>query len=101
MLLTMCWMLKVNAECWEWFCWLYAELVKNINAIQTIDTSNLVQKADYDVKIDDIEKKITVNDKYSIPFNDSWFAIRKLFFIDRESVILSKKKQKKQRIKPF
>ena len=33
----------------------YHELVKNINSIQTIDTSNLVQKA-----IVEIEKKISI-----------------------------------------
>ena len=36
-------------------------MVKKVNAIQTTDTSNLVKKADYDTKIDEIEKKIDNN----------------------------------------
>ena len=35
----------------------YDELVKKVNAIQTNDTSNLVKKTDYDIKISEIEKK--------------------------------------------
>ena len=34
----------------------YEELVKNVNAFQTTDTSNLVKKADYNIKIGDIGK---------------------------------------------
>ena len=32
------------------------EFVKNVNAIQTIDTSDLVKIADYNTKTDEIEK---------------------------------------------
>ena len=32
--------------------------------VQTIDTSDLVKEADYDHKIEDIEKKIHNHDKY-------------------------------------
>ena len=37
---------------------IYDELVKKFNAIQTINTSNLVKKAEYDTKSYEIEKKI-------------------------------------------
>ena len=33
----------------------YDELVKQINAIETTDTSNLVKKTDYDTKISEID----------------------------------------------
>ena len=33
----------------------YDELVKQINAIETTDTSNLVKKTDYDIKISEID----------------------------------------------
>ena len=36
------------------------KLVKKVNAIQTIDTSDLSQKADYDTNIGEIEKKILI-----------------------------------------
>ena len=39
-------------------------MVKNVNAIQVVDTSNLVSKADYNTKIDEIEKKIPDHSKY-------------------------------------
>ena len=44
----------------------YNELVKKFNNISTTDTSDLVEKTDYSVKINEIEKKITVHnhDKY-------------------------------------
>ena len=42
----------------------YDELVKNVDAIETTDTSNLVKKADYDIKIDEIEKKIPNHEIY-------------------------------------
>ena len=41
------------------------ELVKKVNAIKTVDTSDLFKKAEYDAKIKDIELKIsdiTIND---------------------------------------
>ena len=42
----------------------YNELVKNINAIKTVDISDLVKKADYDTKVEEIEKKLDhKNDK--------------------------------------
>ena len=40
----------------------YDELVKNIKAIQTTDTSNLVKKTDYNTKINETEKKNTDHD---------------------------------------
>ena len=51
----------------------FANVVKNdvakrtekINATQTIDTSDLVKKADYDTKIVENEKKIPDHDKYN------------------------------------
>ena len=42
----------------------YNELVKNVNSIQTTDTSNSTQKADYDTQISEIEKKITDHNMY-------------------------------------
>ena len=44
----------------------YNELVKKFNNISTTGTSDLVEKTDYSVKINEIEKKITVHnhDKY-------------------------------------
>ena len=38
----------------------YDELVKNIKAIQTTDTSNLVKKTDYNTKINETEKKLLI-----------------------------------------
>ena len=40
----------------------FDELVKNINAIQIIDTSTLVRKTEHNTKINGIEKKITGHD---------------------------------------
>ena len=42
----------------------YDEFVKKVNAIQAIDTSDLVKKADNNTRIEDIEKKIINHDKY-------------------------------------
>ena len=39
-------------------------MAKRVNAIQTIDTSDLVKKADYNTIIEDIEKIILDHDKY-------------------------------------
>ena len=39
-------------------------MVKKINAIQTNDTINLINKTDYDAKVVAIEKKIPDHDKY-------------------------------------
>ena len=39
-----------------------SQLVKKVNAIQTVDISNLVKKTSYNIKVSDIEKKITVHD---------------------------------------
>ena len=38
----------------------YDKLVKNVNATHTIDISDLVKKADFDKKIEEIEKKTAV-----------------------------------------
>ena len=40
----------------------YDELVKKVNAVQTNDTSNLVKKTAYDIRISEIEKKNTDHD---------------------------------------
>ena len=37
-----------------------------VNAIQTVDTSNLIREADYNTNIDEIEKKIPYYRKYII-----------------------------------
>ena len=42
----------------------YDKLVKDVNAIHTTDTSDLVRKAGYDTNIDEIQKKIPVHYKY-------------------------------------
>ena len=39
----------------------YGELVKKVSDNQTIDTSDLVKKADYDSKIEDIERQIAIH----------------------------------------
>ena len=44
---------------------MYDELVTKANTINTTDTSDLVKKADYDIKIAEIEKKITDHDHSS------------------------------------
>ena len=42
-----------------------AKRTEKINATQTIDTSDLVKKADYDTKIVENKKKIPDHDKYN------------------------------------
>ena len=42
----------------------YNELIKKVNATQTIDTSNLVKKTNYGTKIVETENKIPDHDKY-------------------------------------
>ena len=42
----------------------YDEFFKKVNAIQAINTSNLVEKSEYNTKIEEIEKKILNHDKY-------------------------------------
>ena len=46
----------------------YNELVKKAHSIQTTDTSDLVEKTDYDTKINEIKRKILNrnHDKYII-----------------------------------
>ena len=46
-------------------------MVENINDIQTIDTSDLVKKADYNTNIRDIENEITYYDKLLIMISDN------------------------------
>ena len=41
----------------------HGESLKEVNAIQTIDTSDLVKKGDYNTKIEEIEGKISDQDK--------------------------------------
>ena len=48
---------------------LYDELVKKVNAIQTIATSDLVKKTDYDTTLEETKRKIPNHDKY-ITTND-------------------------------
>ena len=51
--------------------YVYDELVKKVNAIQTTDTSDLSRKADYKPKIENIEKRflIIINISHSNEFN--------------------------------
>ena len=42
----------------------FLELVKKDNAIQAIDTSNLVKKTEFDVKIKDVQNKTTDQSKH-------------------------------------
>ena len=42
----------------------YNGVIKKVNAIQITDTSHLVKKADYNTKIDEIEKKLPERGKY-------------------------------------
>ena len=39
-------------------------MIKKVNAIQTIDTSNLVKKAECKTKIDEIKNRIPNHDEY-------------------------------------
>ena len=39
-------------------------MIKKVNAVQTIDTSNLVKKAEYKTKIYEIKNKIPNHDEY-------------------------------------
>ena len=39
-------------------------MVKYFNAIQAVDTCNVVKKSNYSTKINEIEKKITDHDLY-------------------------------------
>ena len=43
---------------------MYDKFVKKVDAIKTNDASDLVKKADYDTKIDEIKRKIHDHDKY-------------------------------------
>ena len=42
----------------------YHKLVNKVSAFQTSDTSDLIKEADFNTKIDEIEKKIPIHDKY-------------------------------------
>ena len=37
-------------------------MVQKVNAIKTIDTSDLVTKAEYSTKIENIERKVSIHD---------------------------------------
>ena len=39
-------------------------MVENVNAVQTIDTGNLVKRADYNTTFEEIENKVHHPDKY-------------------------------------
>ena len=41
---------------------MYNELVKKVNATQTNDTSNLIKNIDYNTKVEEVEKDISVHD---------------------------------------
>ena len=56
-------------------------MVKNVNGIRTIDTSDLVEKADYNTNIEDIEKKIPNYDK-NITSNKFNNLIKKILMKD-------------------
>ena len=43
---------------------LYCSLIWKVNAIQSIGTSDLIEKADYIIKIEEPEKKIPDHDRY-------------------------------------
>ena len=47
----------------------YDKLVKKINAIQNIDTSDLAKKADYNKKVVEVKKKYLSMIKISLPLN--------------------------------
>ena len=51
----------------------YDKLVKNVNTTHTINISDLVKKADFDTKIEGIEKK-TSRDKYIFANNFNIFS---------------------------
>ena len=51
----------------------YDKLVKNVNATHTIDIRDLVKKADFDKKIEEIEKKNS-RDKYTTANNFNKFS---------------------------
>ena len=53
---------------------LYNQLVKEVNAIQTNDTSYLVKKADYDTKIKEIQYKVPDHDKYITTQKFNWLT---------------------------
>ena len=53
----------------------YDKLVKNVNAIQTTDTSNLVKKTDYSTEINEIEKKITNCDHYKYIITQEFYKL--------------------------
>ena len=58
----------------------YDELVKKVNAIQTTDTSNEDKKADYDTKIEELEKKIMITTHDHGKYNTNQeFNVRKFF----------------------
>ena len=38
----------------------YDQMIKKVHAIQTIDTSDLVKKTDYNTKINEIERKLLI-----------------------------------------
>ena len=38
----------------------YDQMIKKVHAIQTIDTSDLVKKTDYNTKINEIERKFLI-----------------------------------------
>ena len=58
----------------------YDELVKKVSAIQNTDTSNLVQKTDYNTKINEIEKKTTYHDYSNKYITTQEFSVRKFCF---------------------
>ena len=39
-------------------------MVQKVNAIKTIDTSDLVTKAEYSTKIENIERKVSIHDLF-------------------------------------
>ena len=53
---------------------IYNELVKKVNALQTIDTSELVKKANYNTKLVEIKKKIPGHGKYITTYDFHQFS---------------------------
>ena len=55
----------------------YDELIRKCNAIQTINTGNLVKKANYNTKINEIEKKTSDHDHGEYITTQGFIRLRK------------------------
>ena len=68
----------------------YNELVKEVNAIQTTDTSDVVKKVVYNTKTDEIEKKIPNHDKYITTQEFNWLTTEKIAARLKEAKLATK-----------